>query len=304
MLAIRTSKMTKPIIWLFGISVAAATFGYAFILPGLGQTAKNVDLKAYSADVERGAYVLRMGGCVVCHTDIDNGGVFLAGGAGLETPFGTFYAPNITPDTEHGIGAMSLEDFYVAMTAGVTPDGEHYFPSFPYTSYGRFKTEDIVDLKAYLDTVEPVATPSPPHELIWPFSSRQLVGVWKSLYHTPEPFIPDEAESASWNRGAYLVNGPGHCGECHTARNLIGGISTNALEGAGKSSFSSGAPAIAGSRSTIRDWSLNDLVFYLQLGLTPDGDVSGGKMIDVIEHGTSHLTGEDLEAIATYLRSL
>jgi mono/diheme cytochrome c family protein len=290
--------------WVFGIGLAAALSGYAVLTPPPVTTTDAVALRNAVGDVDRGEYVLRMGGCVVCHTDFGNEGAFLAGGGGLETAFGTFYAPNITPDPVHGIGKMSLDDFYAAMTGGVTPHGQHYFPSFPYTSYAKMDAGDIVDLKAYLDTVAPAAVPARPHELIWPFSVRNSLILWKALHHSSEPFAPDASQTAKWNRGAYLVNGPGHCGECHTARNLLGGLSGKALEGAEKSMFSPGAPALAGSRSTIGDWGADDLIFYLQFGLKPNGDSSGGKMTDVIEHSTGHLKEEDLEAIAVYLLSL
>lgn len=274
--------------------------GYLLILPSLGRDTRDTDLDAFSGNVERGAYVLRMGGCVACHTEPE-GGMFLAGGPKVETAFGTFFSPNITPDPEFGIGGMSLADFYLAMTSGLSPDGNHYFPAFPYTSYARLNSQDIIDLKAYLDTVEPASTPSQPHDILWPFSDRRLIGGWKMLAHSPAPFKDVDDKEAGWNRGAYLVMGPGHCSECHTARNLFG-VQTNApFEGAPKSLFSPGAPAIAGERSTIADWTAEDITFYLSTGLKPDGDVSGGKMTDVVDHATSHLTDDDLNAIAKFL---
>ncbi len=274
--------------------------GYILILPSLGRDTRDTDLDAFTGDAERGAYVLRMGGCVACHTDSE-GGMFLAGGPKIETAFGAFYSPNITPDPEFGIGDMSLADFYKAMTSGLSPEGDHYFPAFPYTSYAKLDTQDIVDLKAYLDTVEPAETPSRPHDLFWPLSDRRLIGGWKMMAHSPVPFEDVGEKGADWNRGAYLVMGPGHCSECHTARSLLGVKTDAPLEGAPKSLFSPGAPAIAGPSSTIAEWTTEDITFYLSTGLKPDGDVSGGKMTDVIDHTTSHLTDDDLNAMATFL---
>ena len=174
---------------------------------------------ALTGDAERGAYVLRLGGCVTCHTDERNGGHFLAGGRALATPFGTFNTPNITPDPDRGIGGWSSAEFVQAMTEGVAPGGHPYFPAFPYTSYTRMTRQDLVDLKAYLDTVEPVANDVPEHALDFPFGFRPLVKGWQLLFFEEGPFEPDPARSEVWNRGAYIVTGPGHCSECHSPRN-------------------------------------------------------------------------------------
>jgi mono/diheme cytochrome c family protein len=288
----------SAIVVLAGLLVVAAA-AYVLILPSLGHATRGVDLDAYAGDADRGAYVLRMGGCVACHTNED--GPFLGGGPAIKTLFGTFYGPNITPDPEHGIGGMSLQEFFDALTAGLTPEGHHYFPAFPYTSYAQFDPKDIADLKAYLDTVESADVPSQPHDLLWPFSDRRLIGPCKMMEHSLAPFMPDSSQSEEWNRGAYLVEGPGHCGECHTARNVLGLKSGEALGGAGSGKFSSGGPALSGARSTIADWTEDDLTFYLSTGLKPDGDVSGSGMTDVIDHATSHLSDEDLSAIAMFL---
>lgn len=298
----RGMRLRRGLAWVAGGGLVALLAGYFLVLPQLGRAAPPpVDLAALTGDPARGEMVFRAGSCAVCHTDVANEGSFLAGGAGLKTVFGTFYGPNITPDPEHGMGAMSLEAFYRALTEGVSPEGEHYFPSFPYTSYVRMTAQDIVDLKAYLDTVDPVAQPSRPHDLSWPFSDRAFVGLWKELAYTPEPFQEDPAQDAVWNRGAYLATGPGHCGECHTARNSVGALSGPPLQGAKKSGFGEGAPALAGPQATIRDWEEADISFYLQIGLRPDGDSAGGKMADVIEHGSGYLPAEDLDAMAAYL---
>ena len=175
-----------------------------------------------AGDAERGAYVLRMGGCASCHTDAANKGAFLAGGRSLQTPFGTFYTSNLTPDPETGIGGWSTGAFVQAMTKGVSPEGHDYYPAFPYTSYANMTLQDLADLKAYLDTVEPVANPVPPHDLAFPFGFRPLLKPWKAMFFRANGIEPDPDQSESWNRGAYLVEGPTHCGECHTQRNQLG----------------------------------------------------------------------------------
>ena len=177
---------------------------------------------ARAGDAKHGEYLLRLGGCVTCHTDDKHDGQFLAGGRALETPFGTFYPPNITPDPETGLGGWSTGAFVQAMTQGRSPGGHPLYPALPYPSYTRMTEQDLVDLKAYLDTVRPVANPVPAHDLHFPFGFRPLLKGWQLLFFDPGPFQPDPTQSESWNRGAYIVNGPGHCGECHTPRNAFG----------------------------------------------------------------------------------
>ena len=256
-------------------------------------------------DPVRGEYVLAMGGCVACHTDEKNGGGFLAGGRALKTPFGTFHSPNITPDPENGIGGWTTGEFVRAMREGLSPAGQHYYPSFPYPSYALMTEQDVVDLKAYLDTVEPVNAPFRGHDLGFPFNIRQTLAGWKLLFLDDAPFEPDPAQSESWNRGAYLVRGPGHCGECHSPRNPLGGaddsryLAGNPVGAEGKTT-----PNITPHDTGIGDWSAVDIAFALESGLTPDYDSFGGGMGEVVEDATSKLTKEDREAIAEYLLSL
>ena len=258
-----------------------------------------------SGDPARGEYVLAMGGCVACHTDEKNGGAFLAGGRALATPFGTFHSPNITPDPKTGIGGWTTGEFVRAMRDGLSPDGQHYYPSFPYPSYARMTQQDIVDLKAYLDTVEPVGAPFKGHDLGFPFNIRQTLAGWKLLFLDAKPFEPDPAQSESWNRGAYLVRGPGHCGECHTPRNPLGGpddsryLAGNPVGAEGKTT-----PNITPHETGIGNWSAVDIAFALESGLTPDYDSFGGGMGEVVDDATSKLTKEDRDAIAEYLLSL
>ena len=279
---------------------AIGVLGWLFI-PWHGE-APAVDA---AGDAARGEYVLAMGGCVACHTDEKNGGAFLAGGRALPTPFGTFYSSNITSDTKTGIGGWTTGEFVRAMREGLSPDGQHYYPAFPYPSYAKMTEQDLVDLKAYLDTVEPVEGAVRSHDLGFPFSIRQTLAVWKLLFLDDSPFEPDPTESESWNRGAYLVRGPGHCGECHSPRNLLGGpdleryLAGNPVGAEGKAT-----PNITPHETGIADWTAVDIAFSLESGLTPDYDSFGGGMGEVVNDGTSKLSSEDREAIADYLLSL
>jgi mono/diheme cytochrome c family protein len=257
-------------------------------------------------DPARGEYVLRMGGCVECHTAEPEGSPVLVGGRALKTPFGTFHTPNITPDPETGIGGWSTGDFVLAMVKGISPGGQHYFPAFPYTSYTHMTEQDLVDLKAYLDTVEPVQRAVPAHDLDFPYGLRPLIGGWKLFFFEDGGFRPDPSRSDAWNRGAYLVNGPGHCGECHTPRNAVGApLAERFLAGTADGPDGKSVPNITPDREDgIGGWSRTDIVFALQTSILPDGDVLGGAMGQVVEESTSHLERADLEAIAEYLLSL
>ena len=256
--------------------------------------------------MERGAYVFQAAGGCSCHTDIENQGAFMAGGRPIATPFGTIYSTNITPDPATGIGAWSDADFIRAMTLGVGPSGEQYFPVFPYTSFTRMTRQDLLDLKAYLFSITPVEQANEAHDLQAPFGWRFGVRVWKWLYFQPGVMQPDPGQSPQWNRGAYLVEALGHCGECHTPRNLMGGL-RKGMRHAGAVDGPDGelAPNITPDADTgIGSWSPADLVWFLQMGLKPDGDDTQGLMSELIETGYSHLSEADLEAIALYIQSL
>lgn len=257
-------------------------------------------------DATRGAYVMRLGGCVACHTDAKNKGVPLTGGLALKSPFGTFYTPNITPDRETGIGGWSTADFVRAMTQGLTPKGEHYYPSFPYTSYTRMSRRDLVDLKAYLDSLKPVRKTVRPHDMAFPFNIRTMLFGWKMLFFEPGTFMPDPTKSASWNRGAYIVNGPSHCGECHTARNYFGATGdAYALAGTRAGPEGKPVPNITSHiRQGIGKWSEADLLELFESGGLPDGDEIGGAMAEVVEEGSGHWTEQDRKAVVEYLLSL
>ncbi len=261
---------------------------------------------AQGADpVDRGAYIFAAAGCASCHTDRAGGGAPLAGGRALKTPFGVFYAPNITPHPEHGIGRWSEADMVRALHEGQAPDGSHYFPSFPYASYTGLRDADIRDMWAYMQTVPAAATPNRPHELSPPFSWRFLVGGWKLLFFKPERFAEDPAQSEAWSRGAYLVRAVTHCGECHTPRNALGGSRTEwYLAGSPDGADNEAVPNITPHESGIAEWSADDIATYLDFGMDPGGDFAGGAMGEVIEHATAKLTDEDRAAIAEYLISI
>lgn len=260
---------------------------------------------ADGAAVGRGEYLIHAGGCITCHTKDEDDAVALAGGRALESPFGTFYSPNITPHEETGIGAWTDDEFVMAFWSGTRPDGEHYFPAFPFTSYTGISREDLLAMKAYLFSLEPVDSPPIEHNLSLLASSRAAAGIWKSRYFEPGRFEPDPAQSEEWNRGAYLVRHLGHCGECHTPRARFGDLlEDRALSGNPEGPGDEKVPSIRNSEDGIADWSVSDIEYFLDIGMLPDGDFTGGSMTPVIDDNTSHLTRADRLAIATYLKSL
>lgn len=255
----------------------------------------------------RGEYLLHVAGCVTCHTRLDDEGPRLAGGPPLESRFGTFYAPNITPDPEHGIGAWSREDFLRAMTRGVAPDGRRYYPAFPYTAYTGMDQADLDALWAYLSTeVEAVAEPDRPHELPWYARLPFAMGIWQWLFFEEGATTRSPERSERWNRGAYLADTLAHCGECHTPRGPLGTpIEHMRYAGTEQGPGGSTVPNITPHRDTgIGGWSPDDLAFFLEIGMTPEGDFTGDKMADVVEYGTGRMTPADREALAEYVLSL
>ncbi len=262
------------------------------------------DWSGITGDAVRGQYVSRLAGCVACHTLPEGAGPLLTGGAPIITPFGAFGVPNITPDRASGIGSWTRDDFAAALLNGTSPDGSSYYPVFPYASYARMSTQDVADLWAYLQTVPPVQTPARAHDLAWPFSQRVLMRAWKNLFFSSAEFQPNPQRSQAWNRGAYIVSGPGHCGECHSPRGWLGNINeARALQG-GEGPGGKTVPAITAQALLDQGWSRGDLAFALFLSITPDGDSLGGAMGEVIREGTRHLTPEDRSAIEAYLLGL
>ena len=256
--------------------------------------------------IEKGKYIFHASGGCSCHTDTKNNSEFLAGGRPIKTPFGTFYASNITPDPVTGIGKWSDEDFIRAMTKGLSPKGNHYFPVFPYTSFHNITREDILALKAYLFSIPAVRQNNLPHDLLLPFGRQAVLMFWKNVVWSPQPFNSKLEKTKSWNRGAYLAQALAHCGECHTPRNLLGGLKSD-MHFAGSKEGPEGelAPNITPHKKTgIGDWSRVDISYFLETGMKPDGDDTQGLMSEVIEHGYQYLLPEDLDALAEYLISI
>lgn len=266
-----------------------------FLLLGCGSASAQGDAK-------RGAYLAAAGGCVGCHTEDKQGAVPFAGGRALKTPFGTFYGPNITPDAQAGLGRWSEADFVRAMREGRRPDGAHYYPAFPYTSFTRIVDADLRDLWAYLRSVPASSRASTPHDLRFPFNFRFLLWFWKWLFFKPGPFADDPARSAALNRGAYLTDALGHCGECHTPRNFFGATKSDRYLAGGK--LPEGGTASNLTPTRLKSWADGDLKDFLRTGLTPDGDVAAEAMGEVVRNTTSKLTDQDLGALMAYLRSL
>ena len=291
------TKLGRLVVWLTLIGVVVLVAGYSVALPQLGGSVRPISVADLTGDAKRGEYLAVAAGCLTCHTDYKKKGQLLAGGPALKTPFGTFYGPNITPDKAHGIGGWTLAQFSQALTAGVAPDGGHYFPSFPYTSYAKMKPQDIADIKSYLDSVPPVGTPSHPHDLPWPFSDRNFLGAWKWLN-----FNSSRAEDM--NRGAYLVNVLGHCGECHTQRDILGGKIGLPLAGNTNGPGGAKVPGLRGLSTDGKPWTADNIKLSLQVGMKPNGDFLGDSMAEVVEHSTSKLSDADRGAMAAYLVSL
>lgn len=264
---------------------------------------KSVDARRFAAltgDVTRGEMVYWAGGCASCHAAKDDETrLVLSGGHRLVSDFGTFVTPNISQDETHGIGNWTLENFANGMLLGTTPGGAHYFPSFPFASYARITDQDLVDLWAFMQTLPASDTPSQPHELKLPFSIRMGVGGWKLLYHNDDWTGP--AETPEMERGRYLVEALGHCAECHTPRDALGGLD--------RSRWMAGAPnpsgqgKIPGLTPAQLNWSANDIAFYLETGFSPDFDSAGGGMASVVQN-QSRLSSEDRQAIAAYIKAL
>jgi len=252
-------------------------------------------------DVKHGQYLAKAGGCVGCHTENKAGAIPFSGGRALDTPFGTFFGPNITPDKQTGIGNWTEADFKRAIRQGERPDGAHYFPAFPYPSFTGMSDKDIQDLWSFLQTVPPTNRANREHALQFPYNLRFLVGGWKMLFFKPGAQLAVAPAADPVARGAYLVNVLGHCGECHTPRNFLGGPDTKALL-AGAVIPEGKVPNLTPTR--LKKWSDTDLKDYLKTGTAPNGDVVVEPMSEVITNTTSQLTAEDLTAMVAYLRTV
>jgi len=294
------------------LAVAAATLALAtFWLLTLPAVVPASALPPYTPNLDNGRTMFAAGGCASCHAvpnkdpdQVDH--TRLGGGLALTSPFGTFYVPNISPDPKDGIGRWSEANFVTALWKGTSPGGANLYPAFPYTSYQHIQLDDVRDLFAFLKTLPPVPGKVRRHDLRFPFDQRPLLGGWKLLFLRGGPFVPDPAHSAQWNRGAYLVNGAGHCAECHSPRNRLGAIIEDERFAGGLTPDGDGwVPNItpAGLQHGDEIWSEKDIASFLGDGMTPSGDFVGSTMAEVIRN-TSLLSAEDRTAIADYIFTL
>jgi mono/diheme cytochrome c family protein len=286
-----------------GIALLFVIGAGAFWILTIPKTISPAELGPHTANLENGKILFHAGGCASCHaTPKQEDKSRLGGGLALPTTFGTFYAPNISPDPNDGIGAWSEAQFLTALKEGTSPSGEHLYPAFPYTSYRHVATDDLRDLFAYLKTLPAVAGRAPDHQLPLPFSIRRGLGIWKLLFLDAEAVQPGPSMPAVWKRGAYLVNGAGHCAECHSPRNFAGAI-IPALQ------FTGGPnPAARGwvpniTQRGLKDWSERDIANLLESGETPEGDRVGSSMVEVVR-SMAQLPAEDRAAIAAFIKSL
>jgi len=264
---------------------------------------KPAAMNATTQIITRGEYLARAGDCVACHTE--PGAKVFAGGRAMPTPFGNLYVPNITPDEETGIGAWTAEDFYRMMHTGVSRDGTLLYPAMPFASYTKVTREDSDAIYAYLMSVTPVKLKNRPHELRFPYNQRELLVGWRTLYFKQGEFKPDPAQTVQWNRGAYLVEGLGHCAMCHTAVNALGGSSeAKAFEGGMIPNQNWYAPSLTSNREAgLGNWSIQEIKDLLQTGVSHRGTVYG-PMAEVTYNSLQYLNDADVEAMAVYLKAL
>jgi mono/diheme cytochrome c family protein len=251
--------------------------------------------------VQRGEYLARAGSCFGCHTE--RGGKPYAGGVPIATPFGTVFSTNLTPDRETGLGAWSAADFWDALHDGKSKDRGYLYPAFPFPNYTKVSREDSDALYAYLRTLKPVRRESRANELRFPYNRRWLMVAWRALYFRPGVYQDDRAQSAEWNRGAYLVQGLGHCSACHASRNLLGATTASEFSGGLLPAQNWYAPSLASaSETSLGRWPLEDVAAFLRSGVSQRAAASG-PMAPVVRHGLQHLTAEDTRAMASYLKS-
>jgi mono/diheme cytochrome c family protein len=297
----RASMLRKLVIVVIVLAVIGAAAFWIITMPASVSASA---LPAYTPNLENGKTMFYAGGCASCHaTPKQEDKTRLGGGLGLKSPFGTFFTPNISPDPNYGIGAWSEANFVTAMWKGTSPSGEHYYPAFPYTSYQRMRLEDVRDLFAYLKTLPPVQGKVRDHDLPIYFKFRRMLGGWKFLFLDGQQFKPDPSKPKQWNRGAYLVNAPSHCAECHSPRNVLGAIIA-------RQRFAGGPDPEGGdgwvpniTQAGIGDYSERDIERVLETGDMPNGDSVGGAMTSVVAN-ISQLPAADRAAIAAYVKSL
>lgn len=260
-------------------------------------------LRPTAALIERGAYLARAGNCAACHTA--RGGEAYAGGRGIETPFGTVFAGNLTPDVQTGLGRWNADEFWRAMHNGRSRDGRFLYPAFPYPDYTRIRREDADALFAFLQSLPAAAQPARPHALRFPYDNPLSLAIWRALYFRPATFADDPARDAAWNRGAYLVRGLGHCNACHASRNLLGATASGVELGGGLIPMQNWyAPSLASPlEAGVADWTDEQVIALLKHGISPRGSALG-PMAEVVFRSTQHLNDGDLHAMATFLRAV
>jgi len=252
--------------------------------------------------IARGAYLARAGDCATCHTA--RGGLAYAGGRALQTPFGSVVSPNITPDRETGIGMWSADDFWRALHNGKSKDGRLLYPAFPYTNYTRVTRDDADALYAYLQSLPAVKQANQPHQLRFPYNLQASLLVWRALYFQPAVFRADGRQSADWNRGAYLVQGLGHCSACHSARNPLGASEGEALAGGEIPMQGWYAPSLnANAEAGLGEWLPSHITALLKTGVSPRATVFG-PMAEVVRESLQYLSDSDIKAMAVYLKAL
>ncbi|MBL4906106.1 MAG: cytochrome c [Sneathiella sp.] len=296
----------------FSLLVLGLVGGTVFYILTQPEQITVASIPEHQVDLSNGEQMFWAGGCSSCHAAPGVKGpdkLILSGGVTLDTPFGVFRVPNISPDKKAGIGSWQLVDFLNAMRKGVSPEGEHYYPAFPYTNYQRMPVEDLIDLKAYLDSLPATRNDVPDHDLTFPFTIRRGLGLWKLFYLDQQPYSYSQSRKGAIERGRYLVEGPGHCSACHTARDLFGG-EVIAAKYAGAPSFevkqgenSGSVPNITPHEDGLARWSERDIIFAFETGMTPEYDSFGGSMV-AVQNNLSKLSPEDRVAMAAYLKSL
>lgn len=286
----------------FFLGLVGFTGGVGIVAWPIGVEPPRERLEALEGNVDRGAYLARASGCIACHSDFEAGRAPLAGGAPLVTDFGTFYPPNLTTDPEHGLGGWTISDFARSVRQGISPEGDPYYLTFTYPFYTSFSDQDIADLWAAFQTVPAVSEPSPEHDASFPFDQRWGLKLWRAAFLSEPDTAPVNDRSEAWNRGKWLVRGAAHCGACHTDRNFAGArIATRIF--AGNDSLPGGkrAPSILPADLQAGGWDADSLAYALRTGITPEGDVFGGSMAEVVTQGTAFLSDADLAGMAAYI---
>lgn len=297
----RGNRLIIVLATLAGLSMPACA-PLARDTPGGTPDAAPPKQSASPSQIEHGRYLTRAGDCASCHTA--PGGKPFAGGLPIATPFGVIYSPNITPDPDTGIGKWSDADFYKAMHEGVSRNGRYLYPAFPYPWFTKVTPKDVQAIKAYLDTLPPVRQKTRPPEFPWPLNWRKSMFGWNTLFFHAGTFKPDPDKSIEWNRGAYLVQGLGHCGACHSSKNMLGAAKTSKGLGGGAAGDGWYAPDLTGDlRDGLGKWSQQEIVEYLKTGSNAR-TAAAGKMAQVVQNSTRYLSDTDLKAIAVYLKDM